>query len=159
MAEITIYTDGSCNNHTHDKGGYGIVLINGTVKQFAGGQYSNTSSARMEILAIIKGLSKCKEGDVVTVYSDNQYAVNTLAKGWLFKWIEKNFEQRKNKDLWRQFHKEYLRLDKRVTLKWVRGHDGNEYNEIADRLATLGSKREAIISDSIKYAKAKTKVK
>jgi|JI9StandDraft_1071089.scaffolds.fasta_scaffold00044_114 ribonuclease HI len=145
--KITIYTDGSAVNGTHDKGGYGIVFINGSVRQFAGGQYSHTTSARMEVLAIVKALEKCKPGDIVTVYSDNEYAVNTLQKKWIFKWVDENFRGRKNKDLWRSFYIQYQRLHCKVTLKWIRGHDGNEYNEIADRLARIGSKRVKIIKD------------
>lgn len=147
MAKITIYTDGSANNSSHDKGGYGIVMINGTIKQYAGGQYTNTSSGRMELLAVIKALGKCKVGDEVEVYSDNQYVVHTLEKKWLFRWMGENYRGRKNKDLWKLFHKEYLRLQGKVTLRWLRGHVGNHYNEVADRLAKMGSQREKIITD------------
>jgi ribonuclease HI len=147
MAKITIYTDGSARNSTHNHGGYGIVLINGVVKQFAGGQYSNTSSGRMELMAVVQGLKKCKIGDEVEVWSDNRYVVNTLAEGWLFRWIDENFSGRKNKDLLKQLHEQYLRLDKRVTLNWNKGHSGIHFNEVADRLATIGSKREKIIVD------------
>lgn len=147
MANVTIYTDGSANNGSHDKGGYGIVMINGTIKQFAGGQYVNTSSARMELLAVIKALNKCQVGDEVLVYSDNRYVVDTLQQRWLFKWIHENYRGRKNKDLWKQFYNEYKRLQGKVTLKWIRGHKGDRYNEVADRLARIGSQREKIIID------------
>jgi len=147
MAKITIYTDGSADNSSHDRGGYGIVLINGEVKQFAGGQYTNTSSARMELLAVIKAMNKCKVGDEIIIYSDNQYVVNTLEKKWLFKWISENYRGRKNKDLWKQFYNEYKRLQGKVNLKWLRGHRGDHYNEVADRLARIGSQREKIIVD------------
>lgn len=149
MAEITIYTDGSANNATHAKGGYGIVIINETVRQFCGGSYINTSSARMEVLAIVRALKKCKVGDIVTIYSDNEYAVNTLEKGWIFKWEKDNFRGRKNRDLWRDFLIEYERLYKMVHLKWIRGHAGYEYNELADKLARMGANREKIIDDSV----------
>lgn len=147
MAKIIIHTDGSACNSTHDRGGYGIVLINGVVKQFAGGQYTQTSSGRMELMAVVQGLKKCKVGDEVEVYSDNRYVVNTLAEGWLFRWVAENFSGRKNRDLLKQLHEQYLRLEKRVTLNWNLGHSGILYNEVADRLATIGSKREKIIVD------------
>lgn len=147
MAKITIYTDGSACNGTHDKGGYGIVLINGIVRQFAGGQYSNTSSARMELKAAVEGLKKCEKEDTVILWSDNAYVVNTLAQRWLFRWVEENFSGRKNKDLLKELYEQYLRLEGKVIFKWTESHAGTHYNEVADRLATIGSKREKIIVD------------
>lgn len=150
---IEIFTDGSCCNHTHDRGGYGIVFINGTVKQYCGGSYYNTSSSRMEILAIIKALEKCALGDGVTIWSDNEYCVNTLEKGWVFKWSLENWKNRKNADLWKRFLLEYTRLERRVKLRWVRGHDKiqehNYYNHVADILATKGANRTIKIKDLI----------
>ena len=147
MAHITIYTDGSALNETNNKGGYGIVLINGSIKCYCGGQYYNTTSARMEILGIIRALQKCNKGDDVLIYCDNEYAVNALKKRWVFRWNDTNFRGKKNKDLWKQFLKEYHRLDQRVILQWLRGHDGDKYNEMADQLARQGSKKKLSVKD------------
>lgn len=149
MAVVQIYTDGSCNNATHNSGGYGIVMISEDgVRHWCGGSYVNTTSARMEILAILRALEKCNAGDDIIVYSDNQYAVNTLAKGWIFKWQQQNFRARKNCDLWKKFMIEYNRLGGKVELRWVRGHAGDEYNEMADALAAMGAQRESRIKDT-----------
>ncbi len=153
--QITIYTDGSANNGTHDKGGYGIVFINGTVKQYAGGSYYNTSSARMEVKGVVEALKKCKIGDNVTIFCDNEYAVNSLDKGWVFKWALEGWKEkgrtRKNADLWKQFLVEYNRLERKVKMRWVRGHakieDHNYYNHVADILASRGANRETKIKD------------
>jgi ribonuclease HI len=165
MAKVEIYTDGSCNNHTHNSGGYGIVMIydgsreriipgvveaGSKVRQWSGGSYINTTSARMELLAIVRALEKCDKGDEVKVYSDNQYAVYAVSKGWIFKWEQQNFRSRKNCDLLKQLLKEYYRLSGKVTLEWVRGHDGNAYNELADHLAGMGGQRTKMIKD-IRY--------
>lgn len=147
MNKVTIYTDGSCNNWTHENGGYGFVLINGSIRKFCGGSYSNTTSARMEILAIIKALKKCNPGDKIVVYSDNQYAVNTIEKGWIFLWKKENWRGRKNKDLWEMFLKEFSRLHGNIKLKWIRGHDGTYWNEVADILANRGAHRKTKIKD------------
>ncbi len=153
--QITIYTDGSANNGTHDKGGYGIVIINGTVKQFAGGSYFNTTSARMEIKSIIEALKKCKIGDNIELFSDNEYCVHALEKGFVFKWAldswKEKGKERKNADLWKQFLVEYNRLERKVKMRWVRGHakieDHNYYNHVADILANRGANREIKIRD------------
>jgi ribonuclease HI len=147
MANITIYTDGSANNADHNKGGYGIVMINGSIRQFIGGSYINTTSARMEIMGVIKAMKKCVPGDVVTIYCDNQYVVHTLEKQWIFRWKQQNFAGKKNKDLWQKFLIEYERLEHRVELKWIKGHANNEMNELADVLADLGANRKQIIKD------------
>lgn len=144
---IVIYTDGSCNNGTGNSGGYGIVMVNGTVKKYCGGSYINTTSARMELLGVIRGLAKCEVGDRVEVYCDNSYVVNTIDKGWIFRWSIQNFKQRKNKDLLKQLLAQYNRLERRVKLKWIRGHNGHEYNELADQLAYRGAHRETKIKD------------
>lgn len=147
MGLVQIWTDGSANNHTGNKGGYGIVLVNGSVKHYCGGCYINTTSARMELMGIVKGLEKCTPGDQVVVYCDNQYAVNSLAKKWIFRWEKQGWDGRKNGDLLKQLLEQYRRLEGKVKLKWVRGHNGNEYNEIADALASRGASRSVMIKD------------
>ncbi len=41
-----------------------------------------------------------------------------------------------NKGLWQALHKEYM--VRKVSLEWVRGHDGHPENESADQLANRG---------------------
>lgn len=150
MAKVEIYTDGSCCNATHNSGGYGVVVLNGTERHFCGGSYFNTTSARMEILAIIRGLGKCEPGDDIVIYSDNQYCVNAWEKKWVWNWQNSHFRGKKNADLWKLFLNEASRLRSNITLKWIRGHNGNKYNEIADHLANMGANRTKKIKD-IRY--------
>lgn len=148
MSDIRIYTDGSANNKTHDKGGYGFVIINGTVRQFCGGSYTHTNSARMEMTAIIKALRKCETSDqMITVFCDCQHIVHSLEKGWIFRWKQRDFAGRKNVDLWKQFLKEYSRLEGRVRLKWLKGHNDTHWNEVADILANRGANKKLKIKD------------
>lgn len=147
MGQVTIYTDGSAVNKTNSKGGYGIVLINGSVRKFIGGSFYNTTSARMELRGVIEGLKKCKPGESVVVWCDNQYVVNTLEKGWLFRWNIQKWRNRANVDLLKQLLAQWTRLERRVKFKWLRGHDGHEWNEEADRLASFGANREVQVMD------------
>lgn len=147
MGLVQIWTDGSANNGTGDKGGYGIVIVNGSTKYYSGGRYVNTTSARMELLGIIKGLEKCKLGERVVVYCDNQYAVNCLQKRWIFRWEKQGWRNRRNGDLLVRLLSQYHRLNKQVTLKWIRGHSGNEHNELADALAHRGANRSTVVRD------------
>ena len=135
---VTIYTDGGCDPNP-GPGGYGVVLLSGRQRKELTGGYHLTTNNRMEILAVIKGLEALKTPSDVTVYSDSQYVVNAVTKGWARKWRAKDWwrtkdEKAKNPDLWARV----LELCERhsVTFKWVKGHAGDEENERCDALAT-----------------------
>lgn len=145
---IKIYTDGSCLKNPNGPGGYGIVIIDNNKKyEFSGGSISTTNN-RMELLAVINALKSLEDvPQRVAVYSDSEYVVNAINKGWLENWItNKQLSQRPNADLWKELHP----LLKHYTPKfiWVKGHADNEYNNRADKLA-----KEA----AVKYSKAKVK--
>ena len=90
----------------------------------------------MELMAVIEGLKAVKKNDLpITIYSDSQYVVNAISKGWLNTWIKTNFKgDKKNPDLW----KEYYRLSHsfNINMVWVKGHADNPYNNRCDVLAT-----------------------
>lgn len=131
-------------------GGYGIYMTDGKESQtFSGGQYINTNSSRMELMGCLMALKKCKPGQVIDVFVDNQYVVNTFALGWIFKWKEQNWKERKNVDLLKQLLIEYNRLNKKVNFHWVRGHAGKEENEICDILAKMGGQCKKVIEDGV----------
>lgn len=145
-----VYTDGSCNNKTRDAGGYGVVIIyKGEVFKISGGSYNETTSQRMELLAVIKALKKTKGLDCnVIIHSDSQYIVNSVNEGWLHRWEREDFIGRPNSGLWREFLLHYNEFDKgQVIMKWVRGHNGNHYNEMADELARKGAGSDKKIKD------------
>ena len=92
----------------------------------------------MELTACIKGLEALTHKRSVIVYSDSQYVVNGIEKGWARKWKANGWkrtanEMAENSDLWARL------LDicdkHNVTFRWVRGHDGNRENERCDVLA------------------------
>ena len=90
----------------------------------------------MELLAVIEGLRAIKKNELpVTIYSDSQYVVNAISKGWLNTWIKTNFKgDKKNPDLWKIFYE----LSKQfvINMVWVKGHADNAYNNRCDELAT-----------------------
>lgn len=92
----------------------------------------------MELLAVIVGLETLKyDGSDVTVYSDSQYVVNAVDKGWVFGWEKKGFAGKKNADLWLRFLKIYRRH--KVRFVWIKGHADNPENERCDRLAVAAA--------------------
>lgn len=133
MAQITMYTDGSALGNP-GPGGYGVVLMSGPHRKEISAGYRLTTNNRMELLAVIVGLEALKaDGNDVTIYSDSQYVVNSVEKGWLFDWERKNFKNRKNDDLWRRFLSVYRRH--RIRFIWIKGHAENPENELCDRMA------------------------
>ena len=61
------------------------------------------------------------------IYSDSQYVINTINNNW---------KRNKNNDLWEQLDS---LISSNIKFVWVKGHDGNEMNEKADKLAVCGS--------------------
>ena len=135
MKKVTIYTDGACRGNP-GAGGWGTVLVyNGVEKELSGGEAVTTNN-RMELTAAIKGLSALKEPCEVELYSDSKYMVDAINLGWAEGWRRTNWKngKAKNPDLW----EELLDLlgKHKVKVLWVRGHNGHEYHERCDTLAT-----------------------
>ena len=136
-ANVQIYTDGAARGNP-GPGGYGVVLLSGPHRKELSEGYKMTTNNRMELLAVIVGLEALKvDGCGVSVYSDSEYVVNAVTKGWLFGWERKRFKDKKNPDLWLRFLKVYRRHN--VTFVWVKGHAGNPLNERCDQLATAAA--------------------
>jgi ribonuclease HI len=130
---IIIYTDGASKGNP-GPGGYGTVLKFKEHRKELSEGFRKTTNNRMELLAVIAGLEALKEpGQIVTVYSDSKYVVDSVEKGWIWGWIKKNFKDKKNEDLWRRFINVYQKH--KVKFQWVKGHAGNIENEICDQLA------------------------
>src|SRR5437588_5497131 len=88
----------------------------------------------MELLAVIVALEALKkERQNVTIYTDSQYVAHAIEKGWVFGWEKKNFNKKKNPDLWERFLRVYRKH--KVKFVWVRGHANNVENNRCDELA------------------------
>jgi ribonuclease HI len=136
--EVKIYTDGAARGNP-GKGGYGVVLLSGSMKKELSQGYRLTTNNRMEVMAVIAGLQALKKkGMKVTVYSDSQYVVKAVKEKWLNKWMATNFAKGiKNKDLWVKFYN--LAQEQDMTFVWVKGHADNVYNNRCDELATAAA--------------------
>ena len=135
MSQVIIYTDGGASGNP-GPGGYGAVMIASGGKHYKelSGAFRMTTNNRMELMAVIVALETLKkDGTQVTIYSDSKYVVDAVTKKWVFGWVKKKFKNKKNPDLWRRFLNIYARHE--VKFVWVKGHAGNEYNEVADKLA------------------------
>ena len=142
MKQIQIYTDGACSGNPGVGGWAAILLYNGYEKEISGFN-KDTTNNRMELFAIIQGLSALKEKCDVQVYSDSAYAVDAINKGWIANWQRANWKtadkkEVKNRDLWNDL---CLKIHKHnVTFIKVKGHSDNEYNNRCDKLARAAIK-------------------
>lgn len=136
-------TDGSAVPNP-GPGGWGVVrqLIeaDGTLaaqRPFAG-RCGKTTNIKMEMMAVIKGLSKLDIPDLpVLIISDNQMVVKGTTE-WMPGWKERGWKKSdrkpvENADLWQEI--DALMQTRPTDWLWVRGHDGHELNEMADILA------------------------
>lgn len=137
MKEVRLYTDGACRGNP-GPGGWGAILVYGRFeKELSGGEMETTNN-RMELLAAISGLEALKEPCAVTLYSDSKYLVDAFLLGWVEGWRAHGWrrgkDELKNPDLWARLYE--LTRTHTVTFEWVKGHNGHEYNERCDALAT-----------------------
>ena len=139
---VQVWTDGSC--FWGDKvGGIGIYMRYGNHElEFCKG-FKETKIGRMEVLAIIFALKLITRKDVnVILYGDSQYALNLINKGWAEDWLAtNNFNNKANFDLMEPLIHEIKQFKTKPTLIHVKGHQGNEGNEKADKLAGLGRQK------------------
>ena len=134
---IYLYTDGAASGNP-GPGGYGVVLVCGTLRKELSGGFSRTTNNRMELLAVIKGLEAIRWEDAeVQVYSDSTYVVKAITEGWLETWERSGWKKKKNPDLWQQFLPLYRRH--RVSFHWIKGHAGHPENERCDALAVAAN--------------------
>jgi ribonuclease HI len=134
---ITIYTDGASRGNP-GPGGFGAVLISGSHRKELSQGFRLTTNNRMELMSVIVALEALKkEGQEVTIYSDSQYVVYAVEKGWVFGWEKKNFAKKKNADLWARFLHVFRKH--KVKFVWVRGHASNKENNYCDELAVAAA--------------------
>ncbi|MEJ2704266.1 MAG: ribonuclease HI [Sedimentisphaerales bacterium] len=159
LKDVTIYTDGGCDPNP-GAGGYGVILISGKARKELSGGFRQTTNNRMEIFAAIAGLETLKFPCKVTLYSDSQYLVNAMTKGWVKRWKVNGWRRNKtdkalNIDLWKRL----LALCERhqVRFEWVKGHAGHQLNERCDELAMTALKRPNLsIDDGYEQAQIET---
>ena len=138
---VTIYTDGACSGNP-GPGGYGAILMYGQHKKELSGGDPNTTNNRMELMGVITALKALNRPCQVNLYTDSQYVVNAIEKGWAKKW-QANGWMRKKKDkalnphLWQSLLN--LLEIHQVTFHWVKGHAENPYNNRCDELAVAES--------------------
>lgn len=142
MKTITIYTDGGCKPNP-GAGGWGAVLIYDQHRKTLSGGAEQTTNNQMELTAAIEALEALKEPCRVHLYTDSQYVRKGITE-WIENWARNGWKTAakksvKNQALWQRLHAATERHD--ITWHWVKGHAGDEYNEMVDQLAAEARQR------------------
>ncbi len=143
MKKVNLYTDGACSGNP-GPGGWGAILeCEGHIKELCGGD-ANTTNNRMELTAVIEGLSALKYPCEVTLISDSKYIIDAITNEWVYKWKENNWMRNKkdkalNPDLWEKLLEQIEKHN--MNYIWVKGHAGHPENERCDEMAVLESQK------------------
>lgn len=168
--KLRIFTDGACSGNP-GPGGWAAVILgkdkNGDTVEIGRetGYELETTNNRMELLSIVEALrgvyshlmyegwnTKKSRAKKVTieVVSDSSYVVEAVNKNWITVWSINGWKTKqktdvKNKDLWLRLMNEMetLKIEYRAKIVFVKvkGHSGDEYNELCDKLARQGTNK------------------
>lgn len=133
MNNYIVYCDGSYQASI-EAGGWSVVILkdNKIIKTLYCG-LKHTTNNRMELMGVLEALKYFKTPTKIKIFSDSQYVVNSIINRQVYKWFEEKDFSKKNLDLWfeiidlLEFHS--------VEFEWVKGHENNKFNNLADMLA------------------------
>ena len=136
----TIFTDGSASPNP-GPGGF-AVIENG--KPIALGAENPSTNIRMEGLALKKAF-EILDGEEAEILTDSEFWVNVFVK-WAPAWEKNGWKKKngeiKNLDIVKPLFELYRNSN--VELKWLKGHAGHEFNEMADEWANRARNGEKL---------------
>ncbi len=138
---VQLFTDGGCSGNP-GPGGWAYLLRHpqsGKEKEAFGAE-AETTNNRMELRAVIEGLSALNAPSIVELYTDSVYVGKGLSE-WMQAWKARGWKRRegkrlapvKNEDLWRKLDE--LAQIHEIRYFQVAGHSGHPENERCDQLA------------------------
>ena len=136
VKKVTLITDGSCLGNPGPGGWAAILRFNSQTKELSGGEPETTNN-RMEMTAIIEGLTILKEPCEISIEIDSQYVKNGVTE-WMSGWKQRGWKTAakkpvKNQDLWQKI--DAALAQHTVNWKWIKGHADHDDNNRCDELA------------------------
>lgn len=147
--KIKIYTDGAAKGNPGRAGWGAIFLMENKVFEIGGGKDHATNN-QMELTGPIEVLKYLKthfsHGVNVEIVSDSKYVILGITE-WIFNWQKNNWRNAAkkpvlNRELWEELYK--LTQDLKIKWTYVKGHNGDKYNERADVIATSFAEGEGV---------------
>jgi len=136
MKSVTLITDGSCLGNP-GPGGWAAILRHGETKRELSGTDPETTNNRMEMTAVLEGLTALSERCQVLIEIDSEYVKKGITE-WMAGWKRRGWKTAakkpvKNQDLWRKLDEAGARHD--IEWRWVKGHADHADNNRCDELA------------------------
>lgn len=161
--KVRIFTDGACSENPGPGGWAAVFNTEKKCHTFVGNEQLTTNN-RMELRAVIEAFRvivnvtkrrNFQSRHEYDIYSDSAYVVNTINNHWIEAWQKNNWqttkhEDVKNRDLWEELSElrdEADKLGVRITLNKVKGHSGNTFNELVDKLAREESMKAKVMAN------------
>ncbi len=149
QTKVIIYTDGAAKGNPGRAGWGAVFLVNDKVIEIGGG-VDHATNNQMELTAPIEALKHIKNKfsniQDIEIVSDSKYVILGITE-WIFGWQKNGWRNAAkkpvvNKELWEELYG----LTKELKPKWeyVKGHNGQEYNERADVIATSFASGEPV---------------
>jgi len=136
MKSVTLITDGSCLGNP-GPGGWAAILRHGSNKRELSGSDPETTNNRMEMTAVLEGLSALQEPCRITIEIDSEYVKKGITE-WMAAWKRRGWKTAakqpvKNQDLWRKLDEAVAAHN--IEWRWVKGHADHADNNRCDELA------------------------
>ena len=129
VGKIVAYTDGACTGNP-GPAGLGVVVLRPEGRVEVGEYLGQGTNNIAELTAVLRAVEEAADIDApLVVHTDSQYAIGVLSKGWKAKANIELIERIRGA----------LKLHRKTSFVYVRGHAGIPLNERCDALA-----REAI---------------
>ena len=135
-----VFTDGAAEPNPGPGGWGAVYVVNNELISEESGHEPHTTNNRMELMGLLAAFRLVPQGEETVVYSDSELCVKTFNE-WAEKWEAQGWTRGKKKEAIKNLElvqEVYEILAKRpeITLKWIKAHAGNRWNEYADALAT-----------------------
>ncbi len=133
-----VFTDGAADPNPGPGGWGAVYVIDDQILAERWGHEPHTTNNRMELSALIAGVSLVPEGTPAIVYTDSQLCVSTITKwaqGWEARGWRRKSGEIKNLELVQELYGLFKRRPE-LELRWIAAHSGYRWNEYADSLAT-----------------------
>lgn len=153
MGNFDIYTDGACSGNP-GPGGWAFALVGEEeILHSEFGSAKNTTNNKMELIAIINGLSyilkEKGEGSLIRIHTDSAYCMNAM-KSWVHNWIKRGWKKAngdviENIELIKGLYELCYESNIKVEFVKVKAHQKknseyyNYFNEFVDELARNAS--------------------
>ena len=144
LKSVTLITDGACIGNP-GPGGWACLLRHPQRTRELYGSAAHTTNNRMELTAVLQGLSALKEPCEVTIVTDSEYVHKGITE-WMDRWKQRGWQTAdkkkpvKNQDLWKALDEALA--PHHISWQWVKGHGSHADNIRADKLANAAARQQ-----------------